>query len=66
MFCPGGAAEGVYERGLKYVLTDAVVTSGCPLGVSNEFTGQPARIVVRSGELLVMWSEDAGALLERI
>lgn len=66
VFCPGGAAEGVYERGLKYALTDAVVTSGCPLGVSNEFTGQPARIAVRSGELLVMWSEDAGTLLERI
>lgn len=66
VFCPGGRAEGVYERGLKYSLEDAVVTSGYPIGVSNEFTGEPARIVVRDGQLLVMWNEDAGSLLERI
>ena len=66
VFCPGGTAEGVYERGLKYALEDAVLTSGHPLGVSNEFTGQPARVVVRRGELLEMWTEDAGPLLERV
>ena len=66
VFCPGGRAEGVYERGLKYTLTDAVLTSGCPLGVSTELTGEPARIAVRSGELLVMWNEEPAALLERI
>ena len=66
VFCFGGTAEGVYERGLKYTLTDAVLTSGYPLGVSNEFTGEPARVVVRDGELLVMWNEDAKALIERL
>lgn len=66
VFCPGGTAEGVYERGLKYSLTDAVLTSACPLGVSNEFTGQSARIAVRNGELLVMWNEDPASLLEQI
>ena len=66
VFCFGGAAEGVYERGLKYTLTDAVLTSGYPLGVSNEFIGEPARVVVRDGELLVMWNEDAKALIERL
>ena len=66
VFCFGGTAEGVYERGLKYTLTDAVLTSGYPLGVSNEFLGEPARIAVRRGQLLVMWNEDAKALLERL
>ena len=66
VFCFGGTAEGVYERGLKYTLTDAVLTSGYPLGVSNEFTGEPARVVVRDGELLVMWNEDAKVLIERL
>lgn len=66
VFCPGGKAEGVYERGLKYDLTDATVTSTFPVGVSNEFTGQPARIVVYDGDLLVMWKEEAESLLERI
>ena len=32
-----GRAEGVWERGSFYELTDAVLTAGYPLGVSNEY-----------------------------
>ena len=32
-----GRAEGVSERGSFYELTDATLTAGYPLGVSNEY-----------------------------
>jgi len=55
VFCPNGEARGVDLTGLHYPLKDAVLTSGFPLGVSNQFTGQPAAVSVREGTLLVMW-----------
>ena len=54
VFCVGERAEGVTLTGLKYPLTDAVLTGDFPLGVSNEFTGVPATITVRSGTVLVV------------
>lgn len=48
-------ARGVTLRGLKYPLSDAVMTNGNPVGVSNEFIGEPAEITVKDGTLLVMW-----------
>lgn len=48
-------SEGVTIEGLKYELKDGELTNAFPLGVSNEFTGQPARIRVRNGSLLVIW-----------
>lgn len=59
VFCMGERAEGVYLRGLKYPLVDAVLTCDVPLGVSNEFTGVPSSITVRRGTLLVVyyWNE---------
>ena len=53
VFCHGDDAEGVTLRGLKYPLTDAVLTCDQPLGVSNETTGKAATVSVRSGTLLV-------------
>lgn len=47
--------EGVYLRGLKYELTDAVLTSSFPLGVSNEFIGKESSISVRRGTLLIVF-----------
>ncbi len=46
---------GVYERGLKYPLTDATLTNTYPLGVSNEFTGVNSEISVREGTLIVIY-----------
>lgn len=48
-------SEGVTIEGLKYELKDGELTNAFPLGVSNEFTGQPARMSVRNGSLLVIW-----------
>ena len=48
----GEKAEGVTLRGLKYELTDAVVTNSFPIGVSNEFIGKEAAVTVRNGTLL--------------
>lgn len=54
VFSYGAVAYGVYERGLAYALTDATLTDDNPLGVSNAFTGEPAKVSVREGRLLVL------------
>ena len=59
VFCAGGRAEGVTLEGLKYPLDSAVLTNDHPLGVSNEFTGEPATITVRNGTLVVVWAAEA-------
>ncbi|MCL2837041.1 MAG: thiamine diphosphokinase [Defluviitaleaceae bacterium] len=53
VFAYGGKASGVTLSGLKYPLSDAVLSDDYPLGVSNEFTAQPARISVACGMLLI-------------
>ncbi|MDO5401589.1 MAG: thiamine diphosphokinase [Eubacteriales bacterium] len=55
VFCLGSDAHGVTLRGLYYPLTDATLTAAFPLGVSNHFTGEEAKVEVRDGTLLVMW-----------
>lgn len=55
VFCVSGVAKGVTLSGLKYELDRAELTSSFPLGVSNEFTGAPARVAVTNGTLLVLW-----------
>ena len=54
LFSLGEKAEGVTLRGLKYELTDAVVTNSFPIGVSNEFIGKEAAVTVRNGTLLIL------------
>jgi thiamine pyrophosphokinase len=56
VFSYGGAARGVFERGLKYPLADATLTDDRPLGVSNAFTGRAAEVSVRDGKLLVLYA----------
>lgn len=60
VFCQGEPARGVMLEGLHYPLRDGDLTPGYPLGVSNHFTGQPARISVRAGALLVLWDRGNG------
>ena len=55
IFCLDEPARGVTLRGLKYPLTDAVLTSSVPLGVSNEFTGAAATVTVKNGTLVIVW-----------
>ncbi len=55
LFCLSEKAEGVTLRGLKYQLTDGSLESSIPLGVSNEFTGEPATVRVKSGTIILLW-----------
>lgn len=62
VFCLSGEARGVTEQGLMYGLDNAVMVSGYPIGVSNEFTGVPATISVTDGTLIILWSAEKEAL----
>ncbi|MBE6552325.1 MAG: thiamine diphosphokinase [Ruminococcaceae bacterium] len=55
VFSVTDSSKGVYEQGLKYSLSDAVLTNTVPLGVSNEFMGTESRVSVKKGILLVMF-----------
>lgn len=65
VFCMGEPARGVWEKGLKYTLSDVVLPGNTTLGVSNEFLGCESSISVESGTLLVMWDEKNGLPVKR-
>ena len=65
VFCMGPDAHGVTLRGLHYPLEGRSLTAGFPLGVSNHFTGEPARITVEDGSLLVIWEGKNGLPIYR-
>ena len=60
VFCMGADAEGVTLEGLYYPLEQGTLTAGFPLGVSNHFTGRPAKISVQKGSLLILWDRSNG------
>jgi thiamine pyrophosphokinase len=60
VFAYGGTATGVTEENLAYPLDRATVTTDFPIGVSNEFTNQSARITVEEGCLLIVWNGSYG------
>lgn len=51
-------AYGVTIQGLKYELTDSILKADEPLGVSNEFVGNPALISVKQGTLIVIYPKE--------
>lgn len=55
VFSISDKSTGVSLKHLKYELTDAELTNSFPLGVSNEFIGEPGRISVKDGALLVVF-----------
>ena len=57
VLCNSGTARGVTLRGLKYPLERYTMTGSFPLGVSNQFLGQSARVSVQKGSLLLIWEE---------
>ena len=65
VFCMGPDAHGVTLQGLYYPLENGTLTAGFPLGVSNHFTGEAARIRVEDGSLLVLWERKNGLPLHR-
>lgn len=60
LFCMGKDADGVTLRGLKYELTDEVLSAGFPLGVSNHFTHKNATVTVKNGSLLALYDRENG------
>lgn len=60
-----GRAEGVSECGSFYELTDAVLTAGYPLGVSNEYADGSDCITIstRKGALVVVETVQDGPIL---
>ena len=54
LFSMENCAEGVDISGMKYPLENAVLTNEFPIGIDNEFIGQPASISVKQGTLLVI------------
>lgn len=60
VFCMGKDARGVTIQGLKYELTDGILTAGHPLGLSNAFVGKAASVEVKEGSLLVLWDRENG------
>ncbi len=65
VFCSGADAHAVTIQNLYYPLTDGTLTAGFPLGVSNHFTGKPAKITVKDGSLLIIWERQAGLPLHQ-
>ena len=61
VFAHSDRAEGVWLKGLKYELQDAVLTNSYPLGVSNELIGKEASISVKNGTLLIVFPMKAKA-----
>lgn len=66
VFCMGEKATGIYEKGLKYGLEDAVMTADVTLGVSNEFIGTESSISTKTGTLVIIYDEKNGLPKERI
>lgn len=65
VLCNSDKAEGVTLEGLKYGLTDADMSNSYPVGVSNEFLGQPASVEVKKGSLTLIW-EDKGDFYSQV
>ena len=53
VFCMGADAQGVTIEGGQYTVHDTVLTASFPLGVSNHFVGNPVRVAVTQGSLLI-------------
>lgn len=55
VFSHSDRAEGVFLKGLKYELTNAVLSNTYPLGVSNEFIGEESSVSVKKGTLMIVF-----------
>lgn len=56
LFALQKAVTGVTIRGMKYPLADAALTDEYPIGISNEFLGEPAEVCIKDGTALAIVS----------
>lgn len=66
VFSVGKASENVKIEGLKYTAQNILLNSNVPLGVSNEFVGERAKISVDDGNLLIIWYENPKEFIKNI
>ncbi len=66
VFSMSDTSCGVTEDNLKYLLENVILTSDVPLGVSNEFTGDCAKITVENGSLLLLFERKSNLPLPEI
>lgn len=66
VFSLSESSAGVCEKGLSYTLSDAGISYGFPIGVSNSFIGEDAEISVRKGTLLIYWQTDYKTLIKTV
>lgn len=57
LFAIDKEVTGVTLKGFQYPLRNATITNDFPVGVSNEFIGEPSEIEVKSGMVLVIYSK---------
>ena len=62
VFAHSDRVEGVWLKGLKYELQDAVLSNSYPLGVSNELIGKESSISVKNGTVLIVFPMEAKAV----
>ena len=55
VFAHSDICKGVCLKGLKYELDGAELTNGFPLGVSNEFIGKKATVMIGSGTAILVY-----------
>lgn len=65
LFALDGEISGVTIEGLKYSMTDGRIGADYPIGVSNSFIGEAARITVGQGTALLYYCCDRVIGLDR-
>lgn len=65
VFSLSDSSQGVYERGFKYTLENAVIEKSFPLGVSNELSENVGEISVKNGTLLIYAGDTACDFIDK-
>ena len=63
VFSLDNESVGVCESGLKYTLDDYTLNNRFPLGVSNEFIDERAKISVKNGTLLIVFESNSAWII---
>lgn len=58
VFSCSDKSAGVFLKGLKYELENAVISNTFPIGVSNEFIGVDSTVTVNDGTLAVIFPKE--------